>query len=232
MRLKRNQVRLIAKSDQGREELAEYGDVWRIVEGPRPRKPGSPLAWRLHPLGGYHATHRKWVLVENDPHFEVYQGDAEFKPIRRKREFAMNVTREGREPAADLKKRLVAICEEAGLDVTGHISLWGERRIIWAEARSPQWPHETFVQIRLLASMGTNGDWNGSVDVSAPAPRPDDDFGSRMVILQRPPVPLTDLPAVLHETLEQQRFVMAARLNKERGPWVFGEAEWTKRRMT
>ncbi len=71
------------------------------------------------------------------------------------------MTRAGREPAEDVKRRLVAACQEVGLVVksaTMHLSKTAAARLIHVDASLPEWPHEVGM-LSVMASVSIGGRW-------------------------------------------------------------------------
>ena len=77
------------------------------------------------------------------------------------------MTRAGREPAEDVKRRLVAACQEVGLTVASarmHLIKEAGSRVVHVEPKVAGWSHES-PTLSILASVKTSGDWPGSVDI-------------------------------------------------------------------
>src|SRR6267142_1649194 len=77
------------------------------------------------------------------------------------------MTRAGREPAEDVKHRLVAACQEVGLTVTSatmHLLAVAKARIIHVGASLPSWPYEV-PSISLMSIVPVAGDWPEFVDI-------------------------------------------------------------------
>ena len=77
------------------------------------------------------------------------------------------MSRAGREPAEDVKRRLVAGCQEVGLEVaSARMYLVKEHgvRLIHVAASIEGWPHEDSV-LSLMARMMVSGQWDETVDV-------------------------------------------------------------------
>ena len=71
------------------------------------------------------------------------------------------MSRAGREPAEDVKRRLVAACQEVGLVVntaTMHLSKEHGVRLVHVEASVPDWPHDTgMLTVMAQVSVAGNG---------------------------------------------------------------------------
>jgi len=137
--------------------------------------------------------------------------------------------RVGQEPAFDLKRLLVAACKEAGLEIIGaYMSLMPDKtRAIEIEAAQCSWPFPGTIQVLLATTMEAHGGWPNAVSLIASAPlAKEKDFWLSEVPTVFRDVPVNQIVPAIHETLEQQAAVIAARERGEDGPWVFGDAEW------
>ena len=77
------------------------------------------------------------------------------------------MSRAGREPAEDVKRRLIAACQEVGLVISSaHMHLMREHalRLIYVGASIPNWPQET-PMLTVMARVGTTGQWPETVDI-------------------------------------------------------------------
>ena len=77
------------------------------------------------------------------------------------------MSRAGRQPAEDLKKRLVAACQEVGLTVrSAQMILMKEAgtRVIHVYGCPENWPHES-PMLGLMANITMGGQWDGTVDI-------------------------------------------------------------------
>ena len=121
------------------------------------------------------------------------------------------MTRAGREPAEDVKRRLVAACQEVGLVVksaTMHLHKDLGSRLVHADASLPEWPHEIGM-LSVMAVVGVDGSWPETVDIRCIASRenPTTVFGPWMQGRGR--VPFGDLIKELQATLAERKQVMA-----------------------
>ena len=142
------------------------------------------------------------------------------------------MTRAGREPAEDVKRRLVAACEEVGLSVdSATISLLpraGEgARLIHVGASLPGWPYETST-VTVMTTVPVTGQWPDFVDIrcSAAAGDPAQAFGPWMQ--GRDKVPVTELVEQLLATLAERTQVMAAVEKGISGPYRFERSWWER----
>ena len=70
------------------------------------------------------------------------------------------MTRAGREPAEDVKRRLVAACQEVGLTKTKasmHLFAEAGTRIIHVAASFPDWPLKAWIIPRLVPTKTIGG---------------------------------------------------------------------------
>ena len=77
------------------------------------------------------------------------------------------MSRAGREPAEDVKRRLVAVCQEVGLVIeSANMHLMKDQgvRLIYVGASISDWPDET-PMLSLMANVGINGQWPETVDI-------------------------------------------------------------------
>jgi len=139
------------------------------------------------------------------------------------------MNRAGREPAEDLKRRIVAACEEVGLK-KGHA--WARQaaehrtRVLMIGASPPNWS-SMYPVVEILATVGFNGDWSGNVDIRCSASDPDEpDNFWRPVMQGRHEVPLGDLIPVLQEVLEERAQVLESLRAGRQGPFRFPKAVW------
>lgn len=76
------------------------------------------------------------------------------------------MSRAGREPAEDVKRRLVSACQEVGLVISSaHMHLMREHalRLIYVGASIPNWPQET-PMLTVMARVDISGQWPETVD--------------------------------------------------------------------
>jgi hypothetical protein len=152
--------------------------------------------------------------------------------------------RVGLEPATDLKKRIISLCQEAGFVVDGsRMSMHREEalqesvRLILAWVHEPDWNPtvpDLFVgtdwekhknhQIEIRAFIGCDGTYNGTVRLICIA---SDQVGEAFCpTLRDCKIPILELPHRLAEIARQMRQVIADRKQGEKGPWLFGETRW------
>lgn len=140
------------------------------------------------------------------------------------------MTRAGREPAEDVKRRLAFICREAGLKVvTARMYLRREQgdRLILLGAALPEWSDDRWI-ISVFSVVGMNGDWSGEVDIRCSIVQDDLLAQCRggLVMRGRNAVPFEDLKRQLTETLEEREQVVAALKLGVQGPYTFRRARW------
>ncbi len=140
------------------------------------------------------------------------------------------MSRAGREPTEDVKRRLVHICREAGLKVTtARMYLrrdQGDRLVLIGATRDHLRDARWIVSI--ITVVGTNGDWNGEVDIRCSI-SPEDllvQAGSCLVMRGRNAIPFEDLKRQLRETLDEREQVLAALNIGVEGPYTFRRARW------
>lgn len=140
------------------------------------------------------------------------------------------MTRAGREPAEDVKRRLVYICRDAGLKVTtARMYLRREQgdRLVLIGATMPDGADEHWL-VSIFTVVGTNGDWNGSVDIRCSISPSEllTQCRTGLVMKGRNAVPFEDLKRQLGETLEEREQVVAALNIGVEGPYTFRRARW------
>jgi hypothetical protein len=141
-----------------------------------------------------------------------------------------SLSRAGREPAEDIKRRLGFMCRAAGLKVTtSRMYLRREQsdRLILIGATRPNVRDDRWI-VSIITVVGTNGDWSGEVDIRCSI-SPEDllvQAGSCLVMRGRGAVPFEDLKRQLRETLEEREQVLAALNIGIDGPYTFRRARW------
>lgn len=162
------------------------------------------------------------------------------------------MSRAGREPAEDIKRRLVHICRQAGLKVTtARMYLrrdQGDRLVLIgatknslhqmsvddlledADSQSNRTPTKCDDRwiVSIITSVSTCGEWSGEVDIRCSI-APEDlltQSRSALVMRGRGSVPFEDLARQLRETLEEREQVMAALNLGVEGPYTFRRARW------
>lgn len=138
------------------------------------------------------------------------------------------MSRAGREPAEDVKRRLVAACQEVGLTIdSARMILLKERghRVVHVGASVPGWPHEC-PMLSVMAYVKVTGDWPEGVDVRCVAS--DEDpvtvMGPRMT--GRGCVPFSRLVDQLGDTLKEREEVMRLVKSGLQGPYKFERSVW------
>ncbi len=138
------------------------------------------------------------------------------------------MTRAGREPAEDVKRRLVAACQEVGLVVksaTMHLSKTAAARLIHVDASLPEWPHEVGM-LSVMASVSIGGRWPETVDIRCIASREDPIKLLGPWMQGRGRVPFADLITELQATLAEREQVISMIDSDIAGPYVFGISVW------
>lgn len=141
------------------------------------------------------------------------------------------MTRVGREPAEDVKRRIVAACEEAGLKVLSarmYLRHEYEDRVIHVYASAPERPFEQ-ASISSLTIVKFSGEWSGKFDIRCAACEKDSDpprVWDTPVMRGRDSVPLEDIVEALKKTAEEQEQVVAAMKLGIDGPYAFDETSW------
>lgn len=138
------------------------------------------------------------------------------------------MSRAGREPAEDVKRRLVAACEEVSLTVASasmHLSPESGARVIHVGASIPGWQYES-PTISLMARVPATGQWPDFIDIrcSATEINPAHTFGPWM--RGRGTVPFPELIEQLRQTLAERDQVIAAAKNGVPGPYKFERSVW------
>lgn len=138
------------------------------------------------------------------------------------------MSRAGREPAEDVKRRFVAACQEAGLDIQ-NANMIRDRddgsRLILVGAIPPGWAHGT-PMLTLMTSVSSSGDWTKTVDVRCVATDEDPATAQAPWMKGRGEVPLGELIEQLRETLAEREQVLTAVEAGQRGPFEFQTSVW------
>ncbi len=122
------------------------------------------------------------------------------------------MSRAGREPAEDVKRRLVAGCQEVGLEVaSARMYLLKEHgvRVIHVAASAEDWPHENSM-LSVMARVMVSGQWDETVDIRCCATEDDPIGMSGPWMKGRSHVPLASLVEELRTTLQEREQVIAA----------------------
>ena len=138
--------------------------------------------------------------------------------------------RAGREPAEDVKHRLVAACEEVGLTVaSATICLVPEAgvRVIHFGASVAGWPYDTST-LAIMATVPVTGQWPDFVDIRCSA-TPGDPVQTLGPWMQgRGQVPFPELVEQLRATLAEPAQVIAAAEKGIPGPYRFERSVWER----
>lgn len=138
------------------------------------------------------------------------------------------MTRAGREPAEDVKRRLVAACQEVGLTVASarmHLVKEAGARVVHVEGKVSGWSHE-LPTLSLLAVVKQTGDWPESVDIRCIGSNEDSITLSGPWMKGRSEVPFGELIEQLQETLRERDIVIAAVEAGIAGPYRFERSIW------
>ncbi len=138
------------------------------------------------------------------------------------------MTRAGREPAEDVKRRLVAACQEVGLTVTSarmHLSKEAGSRVVHVEGTVAGWMHEV-PTLSALAIVKQTGDWPESVDIRCVGSDEDPAMLSGPWMKGRSAVQFGELIEQLQETLKEREMVIAAAKSGIAGPYKFERSVW------
>ena len=143
------------------------------------------------------------------------------------------MTRVGREPAEDVKRRIVTACKEVGLKVlSARMYLRHDQgdRVIHVCAATPDRPFEQ-ASIDIMTIVMLSGKWSGRLDIKCAACEKDSDppnVWDTPVMRGRSSVPLEELAEALKNTVEEQEQVVAAMKLSIDGPYTFEETSWEK----
>jgi hypothetical protein len=138
------------------------------------------------------------------------------------------VSRAGREPAEDVKRRLVAACQEVGLTVTSarmHMLPGSAARVVHVQGNVDGWPHET-TPLSVLACVKESGDWPESIDIRCVGSEEDPMRLTGPWMRGRSEVPFGELVEQLQETLKERQMVIAAAKSGVARPYKFERAVW------
>ena len=140
--------------------------------------------------------------------------------------------RAGREPAEDLKRRMITACSEAGLKIrSARMYLQRDRndRVIEVSAVTAEGAFQRSV-VDLVTIMKTDGDWADTVAIYCAAALDDvsSNFWDIPVMKGREAVPLGNLVENLRKTVEEREQVVAAYNMGIAGPYRFEETCWDK----
>ena len=138
------------------------------------------------------------------------------------------MTRAGREPAEDVKRRLVAACQEVGLLVrtaSMHLSKEFGERLVHVDASLPDWPHEAGM-LSLMAKVGVAGEWPQSVDIRCIASSENPISVTGPWMKGRDEAPFEKLIEELQATLSEREQVIVMAESGVVGPYVFEKSVW------
>ena len=140
------------------------------------------------------------------------------------------MSRAGREPAEDVKRRIVAACQQAGLTILlARMYLRHDQhdRVICIQAARSDRPHgQCSISIMTIVTM--TGDWSGRLDVRCAASVGDPDVWDIPIMRGRESVPIDELAGALTKTVEEQEQVVAAMKMGVDGPYNFTDSCWEK----
>lgn len=140
------------------------------------------------------------------------------------------MTRAGREPAEDVKRRIVTACKEVGLVVNkASMNLLKDHgvRVINVDASSSEWPHE-LPMLAVMAIVKTCGTWPQTVDIRCTATNENPLSLNGPWMKGRDKVPFCQLVDQLVETLAERDQVAALIQSGTPGPYVFPRAVWDR----
>jgi hypothetical protein len=140
------------------------------------------------------------------------------------------MSRAGREPAEDVKRRLVCAAQEVGLTVvnaTMHMVPGTDARVIHVGASFPERPYES-PTIALMARVPVTGLWPDFVDVRCCAAEGDPAQGGEPWMRGRDNVAFPELVEQLQETLMEREQVIASIKMGIPGPYRFERSVWER----
>jgi hypothetical protein len=140
------------------------------------------------------------------------------------------MTRAGREPAEDVKRRLVSACQEVGLTTakaTMRLLPGSDARIIHVAASFPDWPHKS-PTMALMVWVPTSGQWPDFVDMRCCATEGDPAQMGAPWMRGRDNVSFADLIEQLRQALDEREQVIAAIKMGIPGPYRFGRSVWER----
>ena len=141
------------------------------------------------------------------------------------------MTRAGREPAEDMKRRLAAACRDVGLEVSkAQMGLLNDRaaRFVMVCASLPGWPHE-IPMVTVQTWVTTSGE-TSPIEIFCQANTVDGDPLATVFtapsLQGRKQVPLECLVDQLRETLVERAQVLRALARGETAPFTFRDTVW------
>jgi len=138
------------------------------------------------------------------------------------------LTRAGREPAEDVKRRLMAACQEVGLTVASarmYLSKEAGARFVQVEGRVAGWSYEV-ATLSISAIVKQTGDWPESVDIRCIGSNEDPALLRGPWMKGRNEVAFGELIEQLQETLKEREMVIAAAKSGVAGPYKFARSIW------
>lgn len=140
------------------------------------------------------------------------------------------MNRVGREPAEDVKRRLVHACCLSGLKVaTARMYLRHDMsgRLIMVAASPPDWADD-HPMVSLFTLVKLDGEWSGEVDIRCSTAQAENriNIWDTLVMQGRNSVPFEDLVRQLTLTLEEREQVVAAVKLGVQGPYKFDLVHW------
>jgi hypothetical protein len=138
------------------------------------------------------------------------------------------MNRAGREPAEDVKRRLVAACQEVGLVVNHAIMRLSKEhgvRLIHVDAGPPDWPHDTGM-LSVMAEVTVAGNWPETIDIRCIASNDNPVTVAGPWMRGRSNIPFANLIDELLATLREREQVIAMAESGVAGPYVFGKSSW------
>lgn len=140
------------------------------------------------------------------------------------------MTRAGREPAEDLKRRLAAACQEVGLKVASanmYLIQDGTCRAVFVGASPANWRHGTRM-LSIMATIPVTGQWPDFVDIRCSATEDETPRMGCPWMRGRDHVPLSALVDELCATLDEREQVIAAQKLGLPGPYRFEGSVWQR----
>jgi hypothetical protein len=123
------------------------------------------------------------------------------------------MNRAGKEPAEDVKRRLISVCTELGYESKGMIHLMGDKRVVSVDASA----------FNLMTFVPVSGEWPDTVSIRSGTP-----VGINGPWLQgRLQIPFPDLISELRDTLDEREKVIAAMKCGVAGPYRFERSVWS-----
>ena len=136
--------------------------------------------------------------------------------------------RAGREPAEDVKRRLIAASEEVGLSVVNasmHLIKDAGVRVVYVGASVAGWAHAE-PTLSVMANVKVSGDWPEFVDLRCVGSDKDPVTITGPWMKGRSKVPFPNLIEELIETLKERKQVMASVNSGIECPYKFERSVW------